>query len=66
MGNAYNTLDSTVNGLAETFNIKMGEGGSAQQDMTSFRDHINNVMYGEGGSEDKPNGGVVGATNAAE
>jgi hypothetical protein len=66
MGTAYNTLDSTINGLAETFNIKLGAGGSAQGDMTSFKDHINTVMYGEGGSKKKPNGGVVGATNAAE
>lgn len=66
MGTAYDTLDSTVNGLAETFNIKLGAGGSAQKDMTSFKGHINTVMYGEGGTKKKPNGGVVGATNAAE
>jgi hypothetical protein len=34
--------------------------------MTSFKDHVNTVMYGEGGTKKKPSGGVVGATNAAE
>ena len=66
MGTAYDSLDSTVNGLAETFNIKLGADGSAQKDMTSFKNHINTTMYGEGGSKSKPTGGVVGATNAAE
>ena len=66
MGAAYGTLDSTIDGLAKTFNTKLGTGGEMQGDMTSFKDHINMIMYGEGGDKKKPTGGVVGATNAAE
>jgi hypothetical protein len=29
MGTAYDTLNSTIDGLAETFNIKLGADGSA-------------------------------------
>ena len=43
----------------------LGENGTAQQAYDSFRSYVLGAMYGQGGTKNKPTGGIAGALDGA-